>query len=182
MSDEERKLIKWEYGKCALDANPADFGPFQSIVSLWQSKRKGNELPLRRDFEFSDFRGLWGRVAIVNLERDPFNVRFTLWGTKLAEWWGVDYTGKLLGEKAINPEAWKTVEGRYFVEMSERPFIGLIQGHLDQYKRSHRRVVGVDLPLSDGKQVSQVFLIHMELPEGQCFEDLFPNAPIDQFF
>jgi hypothetical protein len=180
-------LINWEYGRCPLNSDPEDFGPFQGLVSLWQQKRPhqgdfANSLPRRSDFDFLDFRGWWGKVAIVKFEENPFNVRFVLWGTDLTEWWGVDYTNKLLGEQSISPDLWKSVEGKYFEGMAAKPFIGLVKGYLDQHKRPHKRVVGVDLPLSDGQKVTRVILAHMELHDGTSFESLFPKNPVSSYF
>ena len=183
MSDRDaRKIIKWEYGRCPLDSNPDNFGPFKQLVTLWQSKCQGGQLPQRSDFDFIDFKGWHGKIAIVKLEKDPFNVRFVLWGTQLTEWWGVDYTNKLLGEESLSPALWKSVEGRYFQDMVKSPFIGLVKGQLDQYKRSHRKIVGVDLPLSNGTEITQVILVHRELKETESFESLFPKTPIQTEF
>ncbi len=183
LSDRDaRKIIKWEYGRCPLDSDPDDFGPFKQLVTLWQSKYREDHFPQRSDFDFLDFKGWHGKIAIVKFEKDPFNVRFVLWGTQLTEWWGVDYTNKLLGEESLSPGLWKSVEGRYFQDMVKSPFIGLVKGQLDQYRRSHRRVVGVDLPLSDGREITQVILVHQELQENESFESLLPNAPVQGGF
>ncbi len=181
-SDESKKIINWQYGLCPLTSDPNLFGPFEGLVSLWQSKCTPTSLPHRKDFDFPDFRGWWGKIAIVKFEKDPFNVRFVLWGSQLTEWWGVDYTNKLLGEESLSPAIWETVEGRYFKDMVKNPFIGLVQGQLDQHDRSHRKVVGVDLPLIDGNEVTQVILAHLELEEGTTFDDLFPNDPSTRYF
>lgn len=180
--NDARKIINWEYGQCPLNSNPEDFGPFQKLVRLWQDKRVGGNLPLRSDFDFPDFKEWWGKIAIVKFEEDPFNVRFVLWGTELTQWWGVDYTNKLLGQQSLSPDLWKSVEGKYFETMAAKPFIGLVQGQLDQHQRPHRRVVGVDLPLSDGQKVTQVILAHLELRDGVSFESLFPSNPISSNF
>ncbi len=183
MSDgDARKIINWAYGRCPLEAPADKFGPFSNLVALWQSKRRGTELPKRSDFDFPDFKGWHGKIAIVKFEKDPFNVRFVLWGTELTEWWGVDYTNKLLGEQSLSPDLWQSVEGRYFQEMAANPFIGLVRGQLDQHRRSYRKVIGVDLPLSDGHEVTQVILAHMELGETDKFSDLVPNSPIESMF
>lgn len=177
-----RKQINWEYGQCPLDSNPEDFGPFQGLVSLWQQRRTEASLPSRSDFDFLDFKDWWGKIAIVKFEHNPFNVRFVLWGTDLTEWWGADYTNKLLGELSVSPELWKSVEGKYFEEMITTPFIGLVQGELNQHKRPYRKVVGIDLPLGDSQNVTHVILAHKEVSEGHSFESLFPNRPIASYY
>ncbi len=182
ISDKAKPVLNWEYGRCPLSSYPTDFGPFADLVALWQSKRQGDALPSRADFDFPDFKGWWGRIAIVKFEQAPFNVKFTLWGTQLTEWWGTDYTNKYLGENAKSPEAWLSIEGRYFQEMVSAPFIGLVKGQLDQHDRSHRRVVGVDLPLAIDGKVTQCILAHHEVDEETDINGLFPNNPVISYF
>lgn len=90
--------------------------------------------------------------------------RFVLWGTRLVDWWGVDYTNKRLGEASITPEAWTMVEGRYFQTMHRDPFIGIVCGYLDQYKRPHLKILGVDLPLFEDGAVPRPVDPHGDRP------------------
>lgn len=179
-----RQLVNWQYGVCPLDAAADRFGPFRRFVGLWRSKRRGDALlPTREDFDFFDFRGWWGKVAIAQFERDPFDVRFVLWGTDLVAWWGVDYTNKLLGEQSITPEVWREVESRYFQEMVRDPFIGIVTGTLDQHERPFIRVIGIDLPLADGDgRVGKVLSAHLMVGQDDRIETHFPDPPIERYF
>ncbi len=179
MYRDAREKINWRYGLCRLDAAPDGFGPFADLVRLW-ADRFGDDgaLPARADFDFFDFRGWWGTIAIAEFEQNPFDVRFVLWGTKLAQWWGVDYTNKRLGEKALDPELWQQVESKYFESMVADPFIGIVLGHLDQHERPFIKVIGVDLPLSDGTCVKHVLSAHIKIENNETLEDHLPNAPI----
>ena len=182
-SDNARKLINWRYGLCPIDSDPLSFGPFQQLVSMWRHKcEPGANLPRRSDFDLPDFRGWWGKVAIAKFEHNPFDVRFVLWGTQLTEWWGVDYTNKSLGSQSSNPELWKQVEGKYFEEMIANPFIGLVEGKLDQYGRQHINVLGVDLPLTDGQSISHVLMVHTKNDADEALETAIPGAPISRYF
>ncbi|MEC9265007.1 MAG: hypothetical protein VX464_03070 [Pseudomonadota bacterium] len=165
-----------------MDADPAHFGRFHNLVRKWQSKRdseKGG--PGRRDFDFFEFRGWWGKVAIARIETDPFDVRFVLWGTRLVDWWGVDYTNKRLGEASITPEAWTMVEGRYFQTMHRDPFIGVVCGYLDQYKRPHLKILGIDLPLFEDGALSHVLSIHMEIGLDDEPPDILEGLSMEEF-
>lgn len=161
----------WNYWRCELDTAAMTFGPFAGMVELWRSRiPAGGALPSRRAFDFADFRKWWGHIAIARIEREPFDVRFTLWGTKLTQWWGVDYTGRRIGEAAKNPEVWKRTEGRYFEAMAGRPFIGIAAGRLDQHDRSYKKILSVDLPMGEGAKLTHVLAVHMEI-------DLEVSAP-----
>lgn len=172
----------WSYGCCPLDTLPQNFGPFANLVELWQQRRPdGDGLPPRRAFEMRDFEGWLGRIFIAKIEQDPIDIRFTLWGTKLADWWGVDYTGKTLGKQSENPDSWDT-ERRYFETMSKAPFIGLAGGVLTQYGRDHIKVLGLDLPLSEkGGGLDQVLSAHIRIDLDENFTTIAPNCPVTPF-
>jgi hypothetical protein len=178
-ADDAKEQINWQYGICPLNSEPDNFGPFKALVSLWRQKRCSElALPRKSEFDFLDFRGWWGNIAIATFEHDPFDVRFTLWGTKLTEWWGVDYTGKSLGSLSQSPDLWKLVEGKYFEEMIADPFIGLVEGKLDQHGRKHINVLGLDLPLSDGQSISHVLMAHIAIGADENRACRIPAAPI----
>lgn len=178
-----KALINWQYAWLPLSASPDDFGPFRDFVRTWHRKKGSlGALPGRRDFDFFDFRPWWGKISIAKVERDPFSIRFVLWGTQLTEWWGVDYTNKMLGEAALTPEAWKLVEGRYFELMDENPFIGVVSGYLDQHDRPYIKVLGIDLPLSDGAGLSHIVSAHIEVDADVSAETVLNDCgPLDYF-
>ena len=183
MADEPDSEFSWRYALCPLDAKAADFGPFADIVRLWQQRRRhSGRLPRRRDLDFYDLTKWLGRIFIAKVEREPFRVRFVLWGTQLAEWWNVDYTGKLLGEASIDPEVWNSVELKYFEAMDREPFIGIASGYLEQHDRPHIKVLGVDLPLSDGQGLSHVLSAHITIDADQTLYDVIPRCPVQTYF
>lgn len=178
-----RALINWKYARLPLESDPAIFGPFSAFVGMWRQKaRDHGQLPRRGDFDFPDFRPWWGKIAIAKIERDPFDIRFVLWGTQLTTWWGVDYTNKLLGQASITPELWKPVEGAYFEAMDSDPFIGVVCGYLDQHNRSYIKVMGVDLPVSDGTRLSHVLTLHLEISPGESIESVLPRCTMLKYF
>ncbi|WP_425407271.1 PAS domain-containing protein [Hwanghaeella sp.] len=181
MTPDPKTLLNWQYARLPISADPEEFGPFADLVRIWNSKRgRSGALPARRDFDFTDFRSWLGKVSIARIERKPFQIRFVLWGTQLTEWWGVDYTNKVLGEASLTPEAWKLVEGRYFEIMDNDPFIGIVNGYLDQHDRPYMKVMGIDLPLSDGKGLSHVISAHIEIePESRVESILHNRAPLE---
>lgn len=174
-----RNPTTWDYGTCPLDTAPACFGPFAEVVGLWRQKwPAAGRPPSRRAFDFQHFRPWMGRVAIARIDRDPFDLRFVLWGTQLSFWWGLDYTGKTLGEGAQDPQAWKDTEGRYFRAMDREPFIGVAWGGLDHYRRPDLRIMSVDLPLWEGGGLSHVLMIHREIGPVDAPATVMPDAPL----
>lgn len=183
MSGDTRSLTKWDYGKCPLASDPSHFGPFEGIVTLWRSRfRSDGFLPERKDFDFFDFKDWWGRVSIARIETEPFDIRFVLWGTQLTKWWGVDYTNKLMGSKSITPQVWKDVEGPYFRAMLAAPFIGVVSGSLDQHERPFIKVVGVDLPISDGEGGMSVLSVYVEAGQTDMVYTVMPDLQILEAF
>lgn len=171
----------WRYATCPLDTDARRFGPFRDLVATWQERRRdGRLLPARDDFDIDDFVPWLGRIFVARIEHDPFDLRFTLWGTKLRDWWRLDYTGRTLGELSANPEAWR-LERSYFQAMSAAPFLGVASGYLTQYKREHIKVIGVDLPLSDGDGLSQVLSAHLQIGVVETVEDILPDCPLTAF-
>ena len=152
-------------------------------MRLWQSRAPGDgRLPGRGDFDVFDFKEWMGRIFIARIERAPFNLRFTLWGTQLTEWWGVDYTNKTLGSVSDDPQALQAVELAYFREMDREPFIGVACGVLDQYQRAFIKVIGLDLPLIDDGNLTQVLSAHLEIDPAQDIPDFLPDCPVVRYF
>ena len=178
-----KALINWQYARLSLSVDPACFGPFSDFVQIWSDKRGPNgELPARKDFDFIEFRAWLGKISIAKVERDPFMIRFVLWGTQLTEWWGVDYTNKILGSASITPEAWSLVEGKYFELMDQDPFIGVVSGYLDQHDRPYIKVLGIDLPLSDGNGLSHVISVHIEIDTSESAETYLSDCGPFEYF
>jgi hypothetical protein len=179
MTRDARTELHWTYRVCPIDAPEEGFGPLAGFVSLWRERMKVDGAPPGRgDFEAPDFRPWMGRVFIARIERDPFAARFSLWGTTLARWWQVDYTGKLLGSESKNPGLWDMVELEYLKAMDRTPFIGIASGFLDQHDRSHVHVASVDLPLFDDAGLSHVISAHVQLAPDQDVAAVIPNAAL----
>lgn len=171
----------WCYAMCPLETDPGRFGPFEDLVGLWRRRRgAGRRMPSRADFDAEDFVPWLGRIFIARVERDPFDLRFTLWGTRLRDWWRIDYTGRTLGELSVDPGSWE-VERRYFSAMDRAPFLGIASGCLSLHQRSHIRVLGLDLPMSDGDGLAHVVSAHMEIGWLDKVRDILPDCPMTEF-
>ena len=168
----------WTFGACPLDTDAAEFGPFAHVVSIWNARRSDlRQLPARADFDVLDFRAWLGRVFIARIEHDPFTVRFALWGTVLTSWWGVDYSGSVLGPQSKDLEDWRD-EFNYFKAMDRAPFIGVASGRLTQQDHGHIQLVALNLPCSDGDGLSHVISLHAKLEPKQQVTDILPSCPM----
>ncbi len=121
-----------------------------------------------------------GRIFIARIEQNPFALRFTLWGTILTQWWGIDYTNKTLGEHSIEPASWRE-EVAYFREMTERPFIGIASGYLSQHGRRHTKVLAVDLPMGETSEVTHVLCAHIRIEHDESVVDILADCPLVPF-
>lgn len=176
MTRDARTELNWRYRACPVDMPLEGFGPLAGFVDLWRSRWPDDGgPPARGAFYPEDFRRWMGRIFIAQVERDPFQIRFSLWGTTLAQWWKADYTGKLLGSESKNPALWNMVELEYFKAMDRDPFIGIASGFLDQHDRAHIQVAGVDLPLFDQGRLTHVLSAHVQLEHTDDPEALIPN-------
>lgn len=176
MNDNSSELPEWFFSGYPLATDPSRFGPFEDFVSLWRSRILTlNRIPSRSDLDFYDLKGWLGKISIAKITTDPFNVEFVLWGTELAGIWGVDYTRTTLGTKSVTPDAWRQTEVRYFEAMSADPFIGVVCGTLEQYNRPFVKVLGVDLPLTDGDNLTHVISAHLEIGLKSTVETTLPG-------
>lgn len=174
--------LDWRYATCALETEDWRFGPFAGLVTNWRARiAPGARLPRRSDLAFEDFTGWFGRIFIARVERDPFNLRFTLWGTQLVRWWGIDYTNKTLGEESLDPALWQSSELKYFQTMDRAPFIGIASGYLSQHRRSHIKVLGLDLPCAEDGRLSHIVSAHIELDVEESAETVLPHCRIEPF-
>lgn len=64
----------------------------------WDARRRGRELPARRDFDPCDFTYALGNVSLMDVMRDPLRFRFRLHGTGVVARTGTDMTGKFVHE------------------------------------------------------------------------------------
>ena len=70
----------WNYHTFERFSDPSEFGQFASLVSLWRSKWKGDDLPAWRDFDFHDFKDWYGWLLVEDVIPDGGgDVLFRLW-------------------------------------------------------------------------------------------------------
>ncbi len=149
-----KRVANWTYE--VFDCNtPAErFGEFESFVGLWHAKRGDRELPSWADFDFYDFKGWHGAIAVQDVISEPFNLRCRLWGSKLTDILGSDNTGKLYSELGAG---FTENDMAYLTELCRSGSIGMSHGQLDWLQKGHKAAAFIDLPLSnDGSAVNHL--------------------------
>ena len=136
---------------------------FRWLFDYWLERLDGRRLPGRADIDPIDFPHLLGRINLIDISRSQERLRFRyrLWGTKIAEMIGRDYTGRLI-EDVVLPRDYRRI-GKVLCDIVETgrphfwqvpvPFIGRDFG-------SYRRLM---LPLAgDGLEVDMLVSLIIE--------------------
>jgi hypothetical protein len=70
----------------------------RQLYDFWNDRRGGAELPNRSEIDPAALKPLLPNMLIVDLETDPFRIRYRLVGTKVVAASGYDFTGRYLDE------------------------------------------------------------------------------------
>lgn len=147
----------WHYRAYDPDTPPEAFGPLAPIVSLWQSKRStAGGFPRWSDFNIQEFEGWWGQLSLAEIHHNPFDARWVLWGTKLVDWWGLEYTNQLISQQPYLGDTWEKVERPYLETLHSNRLVGFVSGTLEPQGREYHRIDGVDLPLEKEGSITHI--------------------------
>ena len=69
-----------------------------ALNTWWISNKEASGLPDRRSFDPAAFKTLMPNLVVVEVEQDPFRLRYRLVGTRVAQFTGFDFTGRYLDE------------------------------------------------------------------------------------
>lgn len=160
----------WAYRAYGPDTESEAFGPLAPIVALWQRKAPAPGIfPCWRDFDFMDFEGWWGHLSLAEMYRDPVDARWILWGTKLVEWWGREYTNQRISDQPFLGDDWKRFERPYFERLLSERLVGFVSGTLEPQGREYLYVEGVDLPLEKAGAVTHIMSAYRLRPATDTF-------------
>ncbi len=141
-----RRVKNWTYEVFDRGTPATRFDVFEPLVCLWQEKRGDRDMPSWADFDFYDFKGWHGAIAVQEVIAEPFDLRCRLWGSNLTDVFGADQTGKLFSEFG---SGYTENDMAYLTELCRSGSIGMSHGHLDWLKKGHKTAAFIDLPLSD---------------------------------
>ncbi len=165
-----KRVNNWTYEVFDHNTAPEQFGVFESLVALWRIKRGDREIPSWTDFDFYDFKGWHGSIAVQEIVTEPFDLRCRLWGSHLTEIFGSDNTGKLYSEFG---SGYTENDVAYLAELCRSSSIGMSHGRLDWLQKGHRLAAFIDLPLSnDGSAVNHLLTAFAEtaITQDSSFE------------
>lgn len=128
----------------------------EDLVRMWQNKRGDRPVPAWTDFDFHDFTGWHGRITLADVTYDPFDFRYRLVGTKVAERLRKDYTGKFYTQMV--QDGMDPIDDFEFYEMICRGMlVARLSGDLRWAGKTSVSVTFVDFPLSDdGTTTTQI--------------------------
>ena len=87
-------------------SNTLQSSELRRLLLLWESRCDGQRVPTRDDFSAEELMGFGGRVVLLDVEPDPFRLRFRLLGTHVTAAVGRDATGSYLDE-VYDPVYWE---------------------------------------------------------------------------
>jgi hypothetical protein len=127
----------------------------RELYDYWRSKCRDARLPRRADIDPADIPQLMPYLLMVDIEQDPYRVRYRLVGTKIVEATGFEFTGRYLDEIVLPDDEGPYLESYRLCSDSGKPVLARIKWHLDADTTGEYDVCF--LPLSDdGRRVNKV--------------------------
>ena len=68
------------------------------MLTYWEQRKAGRLFPARRDIDPLELRQHLGNIVLIDVEHDPFRLRYRLLGTRITTTMGRDSTGKYYDE------------------------------------------------------------------------------------
>ena len=138
-------------------ASPQHLPTISDLHEYWRSKCGDRRMPRRSDICPTEIPALLPMLFLVDLEHDPFRVRYRVVGTSAVEMSGRDYTGLYLDEIRFNKPDELLALYRQAAEERQPAFRSGVWHFPDGMARAFETAI---LPLSeDGEQVTQCLAI-----------------------
>ena len=136
----------------------------RQLFEYWQSKCRDGRLPRRADIDPTEIPQLMPNILIVDIEQDPFRVRYRLVGTQIVEATGFEFTGRYLDDIVLPDDEGPFLESYRLASASKAPVLARMKWQLDDDTVGEYDVCF--LPLSDdGETVNKVFAM-------ECYENI----------
>ena len=146
------------------DAEQIESRLIRQLFVYWQSKCRDGRIPRRADIDPAEIIRLVPNILIVDVEYNPFRVRFRLAGTKVVQATGFEITGKYLDEIVLADDEGPFLESYQFACATKSPVLARIKWHLDA--ETTGEYDACFLPLSeDGETVNKVLSM-------ECYESI----------
>lgn len=125
-----------------------------NLLAYWHQKRGQRAMPARADIEPAELKALLPHIFMVDVEYEPFRLRYRLVGSALVDVLGQDIKGKYLDEM---PLLFRTfAAGAYEEVLKVRgPCYKEVRGIAAYFRVAYRRLL---LPLSTDGQTINIIL------------------------
>ena len=98
----------------------------RTVHDWWTAARPAGGLPNRRDFDPAAVKALLPHLIIVDVEPDPFRIRYRLVGTRVVDFTGFEFTGRYLDEFIPSEVSQYWTECYRSAYRSRTPFFGAV--------------------------------------------------------
>ncbi len=167
----------WSYRVYDSATPSALFGEFAPLVELWRAKCVDDQLPAWRDFDLQEFAGWYGHISLGHVSPDMMEMALLLWGTKLAQWWDKDYTGKAM-KVVSGPCNSGQIDRSYVRELLTGKGVGVCGGNLWNHQRKFVNIKSIELPLQFDGSTSRILSIYLR----EADFDVVPGvSPVYEF-
>ncbi len=128
----------------------------RQLLQYWLQIHPKAKLPSRKDFDPSSLVEALPYIAMMDVEKNPFRLKFRLIGTAVTRAFGRDFTGKYFDEEFEDYQSSVGYQQRKTVSETGMPMHYFGKGNL-KYNLDFTTVEWILLPLaSDGKSVDIV--------------------------
>jgi hypothetical protein len=134
--------------------------PVRCFDSYWRSKQRGDVLPRRQDIDPAEILDILPVFILVDLEEEPFRVRYRLCGTRISLL-EEELTGRYLDElKNTPPDEKERILGLYRIAFAERRPVYLRSISASQRTGNPLAMEGAIWPLSsDGQRIDKCAVV-----------------------
>ena len=117
------------------------------LLEMWNERSADGSLPTREEFQAEDLIMFGGRVVLIDLEAEPFRMRYRLIGTKITEMLGRDSTGRYLDE-IYGPEYYRR-QSEHFRRVATERLPLRTYGSMAHSEKPYIPAEAIDLPVGD---------------------------------
>jgi len=160
-----RPLCNWGKMHKIEHVDQIESRQIRQLFLYWQSKcGSDGRIPRRADVDPAEIPRLVPNILIVDVEYNPFRVRYRLVGTKVVQATGFEITGKYLDEIVLADDEGPFLESYQTCCATRAPILTRIKWHLDA--ETTGEYDACFLPLSeDGETVNKVLSM-------ECYESI----------
>jgi len=102
---------------------PIESKKIRTVLAHWRSLKLGTRAPMWSDFDVLDVFTIMPNVMMVDLETNPFRVKFNFVGTQVVRLTGYEFTGKYLDEIMLDDHSAPFVDCYKMAANEETPVL-----------------------------------------------------------